>query len=498
MGYTIAEIDKALAPYCEKSYVKYKQDYLDILMSNNIKEVDQSQVESYAKQKVYRELEQGIQGLEIKLNTVASSRGDYIFTTFSFGLDASEFGQMVSEIILKVRKEGQGKEGFKKVMLFPKLVFIYSEDLHGKGMELEHLFDKAVACSSKAMYPDYLSVSGDGYVADIYKKYGKAVSPMGCRAYLSPWFEKGGMHPIDEQDSPIFVSRANIGAITLHLCLIYQEAKETGQDFYELLDYYLEMIRSLHKRTYEYLGKMKASTNPLGYTQGGFLGGTLDYNDEIAPILKSFTASFGFTALNELCQLHYGKSIVEDNSFANEVIDYINNKIEQYKEEDGWLYALYSTPAESLVGLQVKQFRERFGIIKNVSDKEYMSNGFHCHVAEDITPYQKQDAEYELFHKANGGHITYTRYNIDYNLEAIKTIVRRGMKLGFYQGVNLALSTCDDCGHKELDMDSCPKCGSYNLTKVDRMNGYLSYSRVKGDSRLNDAKMAELKERKSM
>lgn len=185
------------------------------------------------------------------------------------------------------------------------------------------------------------------------------------------------MHPIDEQDSPIFVSRANIGAITLHLCLIYQEAKETGQDFYELLDYYLEMIRSLHKRTYEYLGKMKASTNPLGYTQGGFLGGTLDYNDEIAPILKSFTASFGFTALNELCQLHYGKSIVEDNSFANEVIDYINNKIEQYKEEDGWLYALYSTPAESLVGLQVKQFRERFGIIKNVSDKEYMSNGFH-------------------------------------------------------------------------------------------------------------------------
>lgn len=142
-----------LAPYCEKSYVKYKQDYLDILMSNNIKEVDQSQVESYAKQKVYRELEQGIQGLEIKLNTVASSRGDYIFTTFSFGLDTSEFGQMVSEIILKVRKEGQGKEGFKKVMLFPKLVFIYSEDLHGKGMELEHLFDKAVACSSKAMYP---------------------------------------------------------------------------------------------------------------------------------------------------------------------------------------------------------------------------------------------------------------------------------------------------------------------------------------------------------
>lgn len=500
-GYTVAEIDKVLAPYCEKSYEFYYKEYCELAVemgANMTPYLLHEKAHSYAKRKVQRELEQGIQGLEIKLNTVGSSRGDYPFTTFSFGLDSSEFGQMVTEIILKVRKEGQGKEGFKKTMLFPKLVFIYSEDLHGKGMALEHLFDKAVACSSKAMYPDYLSVSGDGYVSDIYKKYGKAISAMGCRAYLSPWFKEGGMYPAHEQDEPVFISRANIGAVTLHLCLIYQEAKVKGQDFYELLDYYLEMIRSLHKRTYEYLGKMKASTNPLGYTQGGFLGGTLDYNEEIAPILKSFTASFGYTALNELCQLHYGKSIVEDNSFAIEVIDYINDKINQYKEEDGWLYALYATPAESLVGLQVKQFRERFGIIENVSDKEYMSNGFHCHVSEDITPYQKQDAEYELFHKSNGGHITYTRYNIDYNLDAIKTVVRRGMKLGFYQGVNLALSTCDDCGHKELDMDTCPKCGSDNLTKVDRMNGYLSYSRVRGDSRLNDAKMAELKERISM
>lgn len=496
-GYTVAEVDSVLAPYCEKSYQKYRKEYLDILLQNNIENVSEEMIHAYAKQKVYRELEQGIQGLEIKLNTVGSSRGDYPFTTFSFGIDKSEFGQMVSEVILKVRKNGQGKDGFKKPVLFPKLVFIYSDELHGKGKKLEHLFDKAIACSSKAMYPDYLSVDS-GYVGDMYKKYGRVVSPMGCRAYLSPWFEKGGMNPADENDKPIFISRANIGAITLHLCLIYQEAKEKGQDFFELLDYYLEMIRKLHIRTYEYLGKMKASTNPLGYTQGGFLGGTLDYNDEIAPILKSFTASFGYTALNELCQLHYGKSIKEDNSFAVEVIDYINEKINKYKEEDGNLYALYATPAESLVGLQVKQFRKKFGIVENVSDKEYMSNGFHCHVAEDITPFEKQDAEYELFHKTNGGHITYTRYNIDYNLTAIKTTVRRGMKYGFYQGVNLALSTCEDCGHKELDMDSCPKCGSYNLTKIDRMNGYLSYSRVKGDSRLNDSKMAELKERKSM
>lgn len=151
-----------------------------------------------------------------------------------------------------------------------------------------------------------------------------------------------------------------------------------------------------------------------------------------------------------------------------------------------------------MVGLQVKQFRDRFGIIEGVSDKEYFSNSFHCHVAENITPFEKQDAEYDCFHLSTGGHITYTRYPIDYNHQAIKDIVRRGMKKGYYQGVNLALSYCNECGHQELDMDVCPECGTDNLTKIDRMNGYLSYSRVKGDSRLNDAKMAELKDRISM
>lgn len=306
------------------------------------------------------------------------------------------------------------------------------------------------------------------------------------------------MYAEDENDKPIFISRANIGAVTLHLPLIYQEAKTSNREFFELLDYYLEMIRQIHLRTYEYLGEMKASTNPLGFTQGGFLGGTLNYDDKIKPILDSFTASFGVTALNELCYLHYGKSIKEDNSFAVEVLKYIQDKIEKYKKEDGRLYAQYMAPAESLVGLQIKQFRERFGVIENVSDREYFSNGFHCSVREEITPIEKQDAEYDCFHIATGGRITYTRYNIDYNHEAIKSIVRRGMKFGYYQGVNLALSYCDDCGYQELSMNVCPKCGSDNLTKVDRMNGYLSYSRIKGQSRLNDAKMSEISERKSM
>ena len=170
----------------------------------------------------------------------------------------------------------------------------------------------------------------------------------------------------------------------------------------------------------------------------------------------------------------------------------------EFKKADGNLYAIYGTPAESLCGLQVTQFRKKYGVVENVSDRPYVSNSFHCHVTEDITPIQKQDLEKRFWDLSNGGKIQYVKYPIDYNLDAIRTLVRRAMKLGFYEGVNLSLSYCDDCGHQELEMDVCPKCGSSNLTKIDRMNGYLSYSRVKGDTRLNEAKMAEIAERKSM
>lgn len=259
------------------------------------------------------------------------------------------------------------------------------------------------------------------------------------------------------------------------------------------------MIRGLHIHTYNYLASLKASTNPLGFTQGGFLDGNLDYNDNIGlEMLKPMTASFGFTALNELTLLHEGRTLRETNEFAKEVMQFINDKVNGYKAEDGWLYAVYATPAESLVGLQVTQFKKRFGTIPGIFEKSYVSNGFHLSVTEDITPFEKQDKEEELFHMCNGGHITYTRYRTQYNYEAMKATVRRGMAKGFYQGVNLSLSTCNTCGHDGIDFKECPECGSADITSIDRMNGYLSYTKVNGDTRLNEAKMDEIEDRVSM
>lgn len=856
-GFTVPEIDKILKPYAEKSYTKYRWECLQLCG-------DLNKSHKWAMGKVKRDFEQGYQGLEMKLNSVGSSRGDYPFITISFGLGTEHFERMCTQTILEVHAKGQGADGHKKPVLFPKLVFLYDSTLHGEGYINNDLFECALECSSKTMYPDYLSLEHD----EIYQKYGVAISPMGCfkgdhvlgfmqqdipfaqsiertwdwlsstvpvktqiegqphkyidvsnlnfkvwdttkqdyvkvntfirnvqdnwvnvklsngryldvtsdhpfetenrgvvqakdlvlgdkikanygaptftesgeinnslawlygvmlcdgcyqnysvfasfgvdeedvidkfigafqenyklapevklqkrgkkgtyydvrvksslahslkslineftsvfggvqkiyrhipsfiwnsnrenklhflagmfdadgsiryddglaslgstnhelayeqmyliqslgmpckirknyykgkqnsdkyrvavdfyptaeliecltsqkkvnnfagekhfkntpdvvevigldmvegtdyaydlstesahfevngvyshncRAFLSPWYKKGGMTPADGTDETVFVGRFNMGVVSLHLPMILAKARKENKDFYEVLDFYLEMIRRIHKRTIEYLGEMRASTNPVGFCEGGFYGGHLKPSDKIKPLLKAMTISFGITALNELQELYNSKSLVEDGAFALEVMEHINRKIEQYKHEDGILYAIYGTPAESLCGKQVEQFRKLYGIVEGVSDRAYVSNSFHCHVTEDISPIMKQDLEERFWHLFKGGRIQYVRYPLSYNIDAIRTLVTRAMKKGFYEGVNMALAYCDDCGADKIEGDVCPVCGSKNLTKIDRMNGYLSYSRIKGDTRLNSAKMAELSERKSM
>lgn len=480
-GFTIPEIDKVLVKYIKKSIVKYGKEAVKYGIKDPY---------SYSVEKTQNDLEQGFQSLEMKLNSVTSSRGDYSFVTLTFGnLDkpeSREYQLMACKAILKNRKKDNP-------VVFPKLVHLFSWEQYENIPDAKELFDLCIDCSCKALYPDYLAIDTVGKVAEYYKYSGNVVSPMGCRAYLSDFYNKNG--------EMFFTGRANIGAVSLNLPMIFMKSKEDHVDFYETLDYYLEMVRNFHKRRYIAVSENKASTNPLCFTQGGLYGGTLKPNDNVGSIVKGFTASFGITALNELNVLYENKMLhVSNKDFVNCVVDYIDNKVNGFKKEDGYLYALYATPAESLCGTQRDQFVKKYGIIKNVSDKSYFSNGFHCHVSAEISPFEKQDQEFKLFHKINGGHIQYTRVDTS-KPNVVKGIVLRGMSMGFYSGINANKSFCEDCGwspEKDTDVVCCENCGSHNILEINRLCGYLGYSKQKQSTRFNDAKIEELKDRKSM
>ena len=301
-------------------------------------------------------------------------------------------------------------------------------------------------------------------------------------------------------DRPIYEGRFNCGAISLNFPMIVAKAKEEDKDFFEVLEYYLQLVRKIHLRTLDFLSHKKAGINPLAFCEGGFYKGNKKPDEEIGrDIFRSSTVSFGITALNEATKMYNGKTIYEDKSeFAKKVLEYVNNFANKYKKEDDVLYAIYGTPGESLLPLMVKQFRKKYGVVEGVSDRDYMSNSFHMHVTEDITPIEKQDSEYNCFHLCNGGNIMYNRFTSEYNKESYVTLIRRAMKMGYYYGCNLSKNYCSSCGTEFIDLDSCPKCGSSDIVRVERNCGYLSYSRIGNSTRVNEGKLAEMKERKCM
>lgn len=483
-GFTLAEIDKVLLPYAKKTYDSAFKKYFE---QCNM-EYDESC--AMAMGDLRRELEQGFQSLELKLNTVPCSRGDFAFTTLTFGtwdimmddLDR-DIMRMIGETILKTRMRGHGG----KQVVFPKLVFLYDENKINEDEDHKELFELAVKCSSKCMYPDYLSLN-HGKAADIYKRTGAITSPMGCRAYLTEWHDKEG--------KAITVGRCNIGAVSLNLPLIWQVAKNENKNFFNVLSDRMEVIREFFKKRYDIIRHTKACTNPMAFMQGGFYKGNLKADDEIGDLVNYMTASFGVTALNELNILATGKTLYQDPWYARTVLKHINDKVEKFKKEDGYLYAVYGTPAESLCGVQAKQYADYTG---DHQFGEYFTNSFHMHVNEPITPFEKQDAEYEMFHMCNGGHIQYVRVTNPENLQALKALILRGMEKGFYQGINFDSAYCEDCGkHSTNVMNKCPHCGSTNLSVISRVCGYLGYTKAKGSTRMNDAKLAEIKDRVSM
>lgn len=472
-GFTVPEVDKVLAPYVVKSKEKYykmlKSKKLNLSKEDLIKWVDEL---------VFADVLQGIESIEHRLNTINNSNGQTSFTTFTFGLDESDEGRLISSAILKIRYEGLGEN--KVTAIFPKLVFLVRDEINGKmGSRNYDLYLKAINVSIKRMYPDYLSLNV-GYLGDVFDKYGKAISPMGCRAFLSLW--------LNEEGEAVFVGRANCGAVSLNLPRYAIMSEGNKDKFYEILDKYFNMAIQVHLYKYEKLRKQKASSNPLFFTQGG-CHIKLDLDDNIEKAINTFTWSIGYIGIDEVCRYFYGEGVNKYSEFGVEILRHLEKRINEAKEKFNLLFSLYSTPAEAMCYRFLKADKREFGIIKGVTDKEYYTNSFHIQVREEINGIKKQIIESKMFHIATGGRIVYNEYPHTKNVLAIKQSIDNAMKLGLYKGINLQLDSCLDCNNDgEFKDGICPKCGSNNVLEVNRVCGYLGYR-----DRFNKGKKVKLR-----
>ena len=469
-GFTIPEIDSVLAPYARKTYISYYEKFLAM-------EVDAP--ERIAEEMTYADIVQGLESIEHSLHMVNNT-----FITFTFGLDTTKFGKLIAKALLQVRRAGLGTTGVPAV--FPKLVFLYTDKLHGEGNENEDLFKDAIHTSAKCMYPDYLSLD-EGYLGEVYHRTGKAISPMGCRAFLSEY--------VNPEGESVFLGRANCGAITLNLPRFALKANGDMNKFLELVNENFEEAIKVHLFTYNRMKKVKAKTNPLFFQHGG-CHIRLGAEDTLEKVLDTFTWSIGYIGLEEATQAMYGKSLHEYPTFAEETLKHIKGLIEQAKKDTGLMLALYSTPAESLCYKFLEQDKAIFGEVEGVTDKAYYTNSYHCNVTAKLDVDTKMNIERKMFDIATGGRIVYNEYPHTTNMKAIIDCVRYAMSLGLYYGVNIQADTCLSCGHQAEIDGNCPKCGSYPILRINRICGYLSYTTTEqGENMVNKGKTEEIKTR---
>lgn len=312
-----------------------------------------------------------------------------------------------------------------------------------------------------------------------------------CRAFLSPYFKEGGKNPLNDTDEPVFIGRANCGAVSMNLPRYAIKSGGNLDTFLEILDHNIDLCVKKHIYKFNKLRGVKASTNPLFFCEGG-CHIQLDYNDTIEEAIKTFTWSIGYIGLDEVCRYFTKEGIHKSVGLATFILQHIQTRIEEAKEETGLLIALYSTPAESLCYRFLKIDRNEFGVIEGVTDKEYYTNSFHVDVREEVNAIEKQQVEKKCFDIATGGRIVYNEFPHTHNKQAILEIINHAMKLGLYYGVNLQLDTCLDCGnHSEFKDGVCPKCSSTNIVSINRVCGYLGYFVINGDTRVNKGKLAE-------
>lgn len=486
----IKHLAKYLRVTYDKHYKKRYEKYID--KGYSIEEAEERAKED-ALDRRSEELKSGIQTIQYQLNTLMTTNGQTPFVTlFLFMQEGYEYEEelaLIIEEILKQRIEGiKNEKGVPITPAFPKLIYVLDECNNLSGGKYDNLTKLAIKCSSIRMYPDYISakIMRENYEGNVF-------SPMGCRSFLSCYKNEEGNYK--------FEGRFNQGVVSINLPQIGIIANKDEEKFWKLLDERLDLCFEALMCRHNHLKGVTSDVSPIHYQYGGIA--RLSKGEKIDKLLENgySTISLGYIGLYELTILMKGKTHTKKDGeeFSVKVMEYLKNKTDEWKKETGIGFGLYGTPAESLCYRFAKIDKERFGSIKDVTDKGYYTNSYHVDVREKIDAFKKLKFESKYQIISSGGAISYIEIpNMQKNLEALESIVKYIYDNILYAELNTKSDYCQECGFDgEIIINDdneweCPNCHNKNhdtMNVVRRTCGYL------GENYWNEGKTKEIKAR---
>jgi hypothetical protein len=457
-----------LGKYLRKTYDKYYKKYYNHFLEEGKSEKEaETLAKDFAEMRKQEDLVAGIQTVQYQINTLMTTNGQSPFVTlFMHIVEGDEYEKEVAEIIeeiLKQRIQGiKNSEGHYITPAFPKLIYVLDECNNLSGGKYDYITKLAVKCSAKRLYPDYISAKK---MREIYE--GNVFSPMGCRSFLSPYKDENGEYK--------FEGRFNQGVVSINLPQIAIMASGNKEKFYKLLDERLELCFDACMCRHNALKGVTSDYSPIHWQYGAIA--RLKKGEKIDKYLYGnySTMSLGYIGLYEVSKLMTGKSHTEKEGkeFVEELMKYLRKVVDGWKKDTNIGFALYGTPAESLCYRFAKIDEEKFGSIKDITDKGYYTNSYHVDVRERINAFDKLKFESSFQPISSGGCISYVEIpNMEKNYEALEEIVKFIYDNIQYAEFNTKSDVCNVCGHTgEIIINDdlqweCPCCHNKDESKM--------------------------------